>query len=203
MFNDSRLLSQSGIERAIALFRRGESVALICHRGFDAFSPATIYPIQKIVGGNALELIDDDNELITLAEDYPGLGCFLVTDNPQEAEAIASRMKKAFLGGLASRVRRLLTKNEFKPGQVVQWKAGMAVSTMPALNQPAVVIEILDTPVTDPNGHLLDPMRTLRCDMVIAFDSSTDDILITTLADSRRFELYPHQDDSLLAENAG
>lgn len=191
-------LSPDGLGVVIALCRQGADVSLVCHRPLDYFSPATIYPVHKIVGGNAIELIDDGNEPFTLTEDCPVLGCFLIGHNRQEAEAIASRIKHLYVNDLSSRVQLLMAKNEFKVGQVVQWKPGMQVCTLPSPNQPAVVVEILSAPIDDGDNHmLLDPLRTLRCDMMIAFDSADEGILVTTYADSRRFEPYPHQGETL------
>lgn len=199
MISQPSALSPQGIETVISLCRQGDEVSLVCQRPFDAFSPATIYPVQKIVSGIGVELIDDKNEPITLTAEHPGLGSFLIGHNRQEARNIAERIKAAYVQSLAVRVRYLMSQHEFKVGQVVQWKAGMQVSTLPAPSQPAVVVEVLSTPIDDADNHmLLDPLRTLRCDMVIAFDSPDEGVLVTTYADSRRFEPYPHQDEKPL-----
>lgn len=195
MLRQPSALSPQGIETMIALFRQGGDISLVCQRPFDAFSPATVYPVQKIVSGIGVELIDDENEPITLTAEHPGLGYFLIGHNHQEAMNIAERMKGAYVQSLAGRVRHLMLRHDFKVGQVVQWKPGMQVSTLPAQNQPAVVVEVLSAPIDDAGNHMiLDPLRTLRCDMVIAFDSPEEGLLVTTYADSRRFEPYPHQD---------
>lgn len=199
VLKEPEFLTPAAISRAIELFRLGEAVLLICHRRLEAFSPSSIYPIRKVVGGIGLEVLNDNNETIVLNEDDPRLTCFIVAEGQTAAEALSGRMKKAYLGGLTRRVSRLMEKTRFDVGQAVQWKPNMMISTMPAPNQPAIVVEVLDSPQTDPGRHLLDPMRTVSCDMVIAFDSD-EGILITTLADSRRFELCPYQEFRLPKE---
>lgn len=200
MLSTPRYLNPAEIERLITLIRDGSSVALVCHRAYEDFSPATIYEVQKVVRGEGLEVIDDQFSAVVLDESFPALGCFVVADSAEQAQELSSEMKRQNLAGLVGRVSHLMTKNEFAPGQVVKWKDGMAMSTMPMKNQPAIVTRVLRKPVVTEDAHLLDPVRTLRCDMEIAFEHEGG-VIVTTLADSRRFEHYDMQVKGLEFEN--
>lgn len=52
---------------------------------------------------------------------------------------------------------RLLVENKFKPGQFVKWKEGLRNRTIPAPNQAAIVITVLDVPVFDENKNSFTP----------------------------------------------
>lgn len=190
---EPELLSPHAIQEVINLAREGRQVSLVCHRRYPGFTPAMIYPLQKIVGGKGIGLRDDNNEEVTLTQDCEALGCFVIAEGLGRAKEIADKMQEELLVRLASQVVRFNTKNTFRIGDVVMWKDGMAVSTVPAPGQAAVVIEMLDTPLVSNDGHPLDPVRTLRCDMVIACESPDHNTLVTVHADSRRFEMYPYQ----------
>jgi len=191
------------IQGLIQRFRAGEQINLLCHRTFDAFSPAEIYSVQKISGGNALEVIDDDGDSILMDDRYPGLGCFLLPANAEQAAELSGEMKLGFVSDLAQRIADLMHEQSFAPGDLVCWKEGCQVSTMPSPGQPAVVLELLTEARVSEDAHLLDPLATLSCDMMIGFDGP-DGLVVTTYADSRRFKHYSIQIEALrkrLSEN--
>ncbi|EDN70659.1 hypothetical protein BGP_3825 [Beggiatoa sp. PS] len=58
-----------------------------------------------------------------------------------------------YLENLLLLYRKFNDNNEFTPGQLVRWKPGLKNRKLPQENQPAVVIDVLDTPIyadTDP-----------------------------------------------------
>ena len=101
------------------------------------------------------------------------------------------------LNDLNESFSRFSTEHLFSQGQAVRWKRGMAVSNVPASNEPAIVVRLLDKPVTDDGLHLLDPARTLSCDMVVGCIHQGN--FVTSYADSRRFEPFPVQPSPQLA----
>lgn len=47
---------------------------------------------------------------------------------------------------LQGRLNDLVKHNDFKPGDVVKWKAGLKHLTYPAYGKPAIVVEVLSQP---------------------------------------------------------
>lgn len=50
---------------------------------------------------------------------------------------------------LQERYRQLGVRHVFKPGDLVRWKPGLQNRRLPGYDTPAVVLEVLDTPIHD------------------------------------------------------
>jgi hypothetical protein len=175
--------------KLIEKFRNGVPLTLICKQTHEGFSAAEDYPIQKVSMGTALEVLDDDGELVLLDEEYPGLDCFSVIEDAGQLAQVKAQMKEDALLPLHGLAERFLEKKSFNLKDVVKWIPGLQVMNMPTLEQPAVVLEILDEPVVDQDAELGDPSRSIRCDMIIGF-MVDDRRMVTVLADSRRFQVF-------------
>jgi len=74
----------------------------------------------------------------------------------------------------------------FQPGDLVQWKAGLKNKRLPALDQLAVVVDMLPVPITDEDkgssgSYFLEPL-----DMKLGMVDDDGDFVIFHY-DSRRF----------------
>jgi hypothetical protein len=79
--------------------------------------------------------------------------------------------------------------HEFRPGELVKWKAGLRNKLIPAADTPAVVVEVLEEPVLDAaerpdSAYFREPL-----DLVLGVLDEGGDLL-TFHYDSRRFEPY-------------
>jgi hypothetical protein len=63
------------------------------------------------------------------------------TISPPSREQQAELLKSAY--------RLLHQDHQFSAGQLVKWKAGLKNRTLPKENDPAVVIQVLDSPICD------------------------------------------------------
>lgn len=77
----------------------------------------------------------------------------------------------------------------FRPGQIVQWKPGMKNRLIPVYGEPAIVMEVLNPPVFDPNKDL-DGTSLYRepLNLVLGIQEADGDFL-TFHYDARRFEV--------------
>lgn len=80
-------------------------------------------------------------------------------------------------------------KNEFRPGMLVKWKEGLANKGRPAVGEPAIVVEVLTSPVYEDTQECGSPYFREPLDVVIGMVTSQGEF-ITYYYDSRRFELY-------------
>lgn len=100
---------------------------------------------------------------------------------------------------LRSALATFLTHHEFHVSQVVRWKKGMRNRKRPRENEPAIVISVLPEPVFDIS--VKDSSAATRyfrepLDIVLGVLDS-DGELMTFHFDSRRFEPFPEQDESV------
>ena len=68
--------------------------------------------------------------------------------------------------GLQERFASLTNDHAFAPGDLVHWKAGMKNRRLPKYGMPAVVVEVLDTPVFDTekdagSGYFREPLNVV------------------------------------------
>lgn len=182
-------LDKVDIKTLIQKFREGVPLTLVCKTTHEGFSQSSFYPISKISMGNALEVMNDQGERILLDDEYDYVECFTVVENTEDLAEISRTMKEQQLNPLLELADRFMQKHEYREGDVVKWKPGLQMMSLPAVNQPAVVLELLDEPVIDHEAELGDPARSIRCDMMIGF-MVDDQRMVTTLADSRRFDPF-------------
>jgi len=89
---------------------------------------------------------------------------------------------------LQSSYQEFLKPVQFQIGQLVKWKPGLKNRTVPHQNQPAMVIEILETPIYEPNESGTPYFRE-PLDIALAIISDEGDFLIYHY-DKRRFQPY-------------
>jgi hypothetical protein len=79
---------------------------------------------------------------------------------------------------------------EFKPGDLVVWKKGLRNKARPALSEPAIVIQILETPLKDPDKQDSGtPYFNEPLNLVLGLIDDDGDFVIFHY-DKRRFEPY-------------
>ena len=72
-----------------------------------------------------------------------GTGNLLFEDDPLESPV------EAFAQALRARYESLSQRHAFKPGDLVFWKPGLRNRRYPRNDKPAIVLEVLERPVTD------------------------------------------------------
>ncbi|MDB9371854.1 hypothetical protein [Nodularia sphaerocarpa] len=83
----------------------------------------------------------------------------------------------------------LLQKESFQVGQLVKWKEYLKNRKIPHKKQPAIVVAVLDEPITSSEDESGSPyfLETLDIILGIMIDDNT---FLTFYYDSRRFEAY-------------
>lgn len=97
---------------------------------------------------------------------------------------------------LRDRYRLLTTTHRFAPGDLVTWKPGFKNKRHPHYGQPAVVIEVLDTPVLDREDEADSTYFREPLDLVLGLIWDADPLrgeLISFHYDSRRFQPWQEQ----------
>ena len=83
-------------------------------------------------------------------------------------------------------------KYSFKEGDLVVWKKGLKHKQVPDYGVPAVVIKILDTPISDNEAPLASPYYREELDVLLGILDDDDDLLCFYY-DSKRFEPFAKQ----------
>lgn len=93
------------------------------------------------------------------------------------------------------------TPHEFAGGQLVTWKRGMKNRRSPDYGEPAIVIEVLQSPLVNPGDESGTPYFREPLDIIIGTLDAEGDLLCFHY-DSRRFEPYlePRHSDSPKAQ---
>jgi hypothetical protein len=91
---------------------------------------------------------------------------------------------------LLAAFHRFSTRHDFQPGQIVTWKKGMKNRRSPEYGEPAIVIEVLESPVLNPGDESGTPYFREPLDIVIGTLDADSDLLCFHY-DSRRFEPFP------------
>lgn len=79
----------------------------------------------------------------------------------------------------------------FMPGDVVQWKPGFRNRAVPDYDEPMVVFDKLEVPITMPEGMQVTMAGYAdRNDLIGAFKDPNDGEILLFLFDSRRFMRY-------------
>lgn len=104
----------------------------------------------------------------------------LVEDNTS-LEEYTNKLKTAY---------ELLNSNsqKFKIGDLVVWKKGLQYKKLPKENFPAIVINILDEPITDKNAPVATPYHNEKLDLQLGILDNKGRFLCFYY-DSKRFEL--------------
>jgi hypothetical protein len=79
--------------------------------------------------------------------------------------------------------------NVFKVGDLVVWKKGLKHKKVPNYSIPAVVIEVLDSPIIDNQAPIASPYYGEKLDLLLGILDDDNDFLCFHY-DSQRFELY-------------
>jgi hypothetical protein len=101
-----------------------------------------------------------------------------LTDDPEVLEH--KRVKAGLM------CERFLRRHEFKPGQLVCWKAELKNRKYPAYGECGVVVSVLPVPVMDSAADSGSPYFREPLDIVLGFVGGDGDF-ITYHFDSRRF----------------
>ncbi|NEX22387.1 hypothetical protein G3480_19095 [Thiorhodococcus mannitoliphagus] len=92
---------------------------------------------------------------------------------------------------LRERYQSLVRRHPFAPGDLVSWKPGLRNKRIPRYDQPAVVIEVLDTPALDREDEAGSTYFREPLDLVLGVISDSHPgrgELFTWHFDSRRFQ---------------
>ena len=93
---------------------------------------------------------------------------------------------------LRDRAQSLCESESFEVGDVVYWKPGMKNRTRPAYGMPAVVLQILDTPVIDAEKNSASQYFREPLDIQLGIlEDDADHELIFYFFDRRRFTKSP------------
>ncbi|WP_295407858.1 hypothetical protein [uncultured Thiocystis sp.] len=97
---------------------------------------------------------------------------------------------------LRERYRRLLQPHRVSPGELVTWKPGLKNKRYPRYGHPAVVIEVLETPLLDREDDAGSTDFREPLDLVLGLiwdDGPSRGELVTFHYDSRRFQPWQEQ----------
>jgi len=78
---------------------------------------------------------------------------------------------------------------DFKSGDLVVWKKGLKNRARPALGEPAIVVQVLETPLRDQAKESGTPYFNEPLDLVLGLLDEDEDFMIYHY-DHRRFEPY-------------
>ena len=82
-----------------------------------------------------------------------------------------------------------LKKESFQVGQLVKWKKTLKNRKIPYENQPAIVVTVLDEPITEGKEESGSPYFREPLDIVLGIIDD-ENTFLTFYYDSRRFEAY-------------
>lgn len=97
---------------------------------------------------------------------------------------MAEQVKKCY--------ENFMVSEAFIPGCLVVWKEKMKNRKMPEYSQPAVVMEVLDCPVIDPEKEVASCYYGEPLSVRLGFIDSDGDF-VSYLFDKRRFRRFPEQ----------
>jgi len=90
---------------------------------------------------------------------------------------------------LTAAFRSFQHRHQFAVGELVKWKPGFKITKRPDYDQPAVVVEVLDSPVFDGTTDAGYISFRQPLDIILGFMDSDGDF-VAYYFDSRRFEPY-------------
>ncbi len=120
------------------------------------------------------------SELVALVES-------LTEDQEQLLIATLTRIAKTRkIEALRASAKLLSQREDFVVGQIVAWKPGLRNKKLPEDHDPAVVLQILETPVFDPAADSGGPYFREPLDLVLGILDEDGDFVACHF-DSRRF----------------
>ena len=96
-------------------------------------------------------------------------------------------MVEEHLAELKLACQNFLKKESLAVGQIVKWKNYLKNRKLPHKNQPAIVVNILDEPITSTDNESGSPYFLEKLDIILGI-MSDEGIFLTFYYDSRRFE---------------
>jgi hypothetical protein len=93
---------------------------------------------------------------------------------------------------LASLYAAYNERTTFAPGDLVRWKPGLRNKELPEYSLPAVVMDVLEDPVTDDFHGPNTPYFRERLDIALGVIDPDDDLVVFHY-DSARFERFPSE----------
>lgn len=109
-------------------------------------------------------------------------------------EEISSKGEKVqeVLPDLLTELRRTYEdKIELRPGDLIQWKNKLKNRKLPKYGDPAIVMEVLESPVLNTHGNVGDSNFNEACDIKIGM--YIEDTFVMFYVDGHRFQKY-HKD---------
>ncbi|MBK5963333.1 hypothetical protein CCR95_04315 [Thiocystis minor] len=124
---------------------------------------------------------------IGLSEETPSI---LLDDEPLDD------LRGDLGAALRERYQLLIQPHRFAPGDLVTWKPGLKNHRIPRYGHPAVVVELLETPVFDSDRDAGSPYFREPCDVVLGLlidDGPARGELLTFHFDCRRFQPWTQE----------
>lgn len=103
------------------------------------------------------------------------------SENKMDPAEVKMKLRSAF--GV------LQAKHTFKPGDLIQWKPGLKHEKFPLENTPAIVLEVLETPIINPTENACSPYFRQPLDLLFG-TIAPDGTFLTFYGESRRYEHY-------------
>jgi len=121
------------------------------------------------------------------------------TDNEQILRAIISKITsdsgnkqiidiEKHISTLKLSVEKYNENSSFKVGDVVQWKEGLKNKKRPQYGEPCIVIEVLDSAITDNEAPIASPYFAEKLDIKLGLIGDNEEFF-TFHYDRNRFEL--------------
>jgi len=113
------------------------------------------------------------------------------------AELLKERFRNRKIEDLPAHIAKLQTAKksfdkvyDFKPGNLVVWKKGLKNRAKPALDEPAIVVQVLETPLKDESKNDSGiPYFNEPLDLALGILDEDEDFIIFYY-DRRRFQPY-------------
>lgn len=124
---------------------------------------------------------------IGLSDEHPS---HLLDDEPLED------LRGDLGAALRERYQSLMRPQRFAPGDLVTWKPGLKNHRVPRYGQPAVVVDLLETPVFDSDRDAGSTYFREPCDLVLGLiidDGPARGELLTWHFDRRRFQPWTEE----------
>lgn len=80
-----------------------------------------------------------------------------------------------------------------KPGDLVTWREGLKNKRFPDYGQPAIVLDVLDSPITDYDNDIASQYYGEQLNVRVGFFDDNDDF-VAFLFDGRRFQILESDD---------
>lgn len=140
-----------------------------------------------------LRIRDDDGDTRAICVHSAEKFGFRATDRDGELteeslQALISKKNNRVADSLKMAHEVFHQQHSFSEGDLIQFKPGMKHRKVPGKGQPAVVMELLEEPLKDPQAGFGDHYATCQYDMIIGVFMKGE--FINFYADSRRYEPF-------------